>query len=194
MKEFIDSVKALGEKMTGKEIEGAELVDVVDDIAEKYEGGGQGGSGSNYLMFMMDYYQVVGKHIDVDSLISLLEKYQINLDTELNPQGQTFIRIRLNDNSNYKSSIDFGYNVCSGGPDISIFNISLENLEVATTFRTILTANKEKIESFEITEDSINNMMSHDIQSDIIVNFLKCAYAGGKDHYLTIQEALSIFK
>ena len=37
MKEFIDSVKALGEKMTGKEIEGTELVDVVDEMADKYE-------------------------------------------------------------------------------------------------------------------------------------------------------------
>ena len=157
-------------------------------------GGGQGGTGSNYLMTIMDYYQVVGKHVDVDSLIALLEKYQVDLDAELNPQGQSFIRIRLNEDSNYKSSIAFGYNVCSGGPDIVIFNTALEDLEVAYTFRTILTANKEKIESFEITEDSISNVMCYDIQSNLVINWLDVDIEEGSINYLTIQEALSIFK
>lgn len=170
------------------------LTDSAVDFLKEEIGGGQGGSGSNYLMTTMDYLQVVGKHIDVDSLISLLEKYNTDLDTKLDPQGQTFIRISLSDDSNSKTSIDFGYNVCTGGPDISIFNIPLENLEVATTFRTILTANKEKIESFEITEDSIRNLMGYSIQADIVVNYLHCDYDGGFMKYLTIQEALSIFK
>lgn len=166
----------------------------VELLKDAVGGGGSTGGGSNYLMFMMDYFQVVGKHIDVDSLISLLESHQVDLGTELDPQGQTIIRILLNDDDNYESSINFGYNVCAGGPEISIFNIPLEDLEVATTFRTILTANKEKIESFEITEDSIRNLMSYSIQADIVVNKLQCDYDGGFDEYLTIQEALSIFK
>lgn len=44
MKKFIDSVKALGEKMTGKEIEGTKLIDVIDETAENYQGGGGSGS------------------------------------------------------------------------------------------------------------------------------------------------------
>lgn len=44
MKKFIDSVKALGEKMTGKEIEGTKLIDVIDETAENYQGGAGSGS------------------------------------------------------------------------------------------------------------------------------------------------------
>ena len=155
-------------------------------------GGGQGGTGSNYLMTIMDYYQVIGKHVDVDSLIALLEKYQVDLDAELDPEGQPSIRITLNDD--YNRSIDFGYNVCRGGADIRIFNVELEDLETATTFRTILTANKEKIESFEITEDSIRNMVVYSITSDIVINQLDVLIEEGPINYLTTQEALSIFK
>ena len=155
-------------------------------------GGGQGGTGSNYLMTIMDYYQVVGKHVDVDSLIALLEKYQVDLDAELDPEGQSSIRILLNDD--YNRSIHFGYDVCRGGADIRIFNVALENLETATTFRTILTANKEKIESFEITEDSIRSMVVYSITSDIVINQLDAHTEEGSISYLTIQEALSIFK
>ena len=39
MKKFIDSVKALGEKMTEKEIKGKNLIDVIDETADAYEGG-----------------------------------------------------------------------------------------------------------------------------------------------------------
>lgn len=195
MKEFIDSVKALGEKMTGKKVEGTELVGVVDDIAKKYEGGGTGGSGSNYLMTTMDYFQVVGKHISVDALIALLEKYQVNLDAELDPQRATSVEIDLNEDTDYKS-IRFGYNVCAGGPEIYIFDIQLEDLETATTFRTILTTNKEKIESFEITKDNIKHLVEYTVTGNLVINNL---YSNGEVGeadwgWLTIQEALSIFK
>lgn len=154
--------------------------------------GNGGGVGSNYLMTIMDYYQVAGKHIDVDSLIALLEKYQVNLDAELDAEGQSSIRITLN--NDYNRSIDFGYDVCSGGADIRIFNVALEDLETAATFRTILTTNKEKIESFEITKDSIRNMVFYSITADIVINQLDVHIEGGHNNYLTIQEALSIFK
>lgn len=159
---------------------------------DAYEGGQGGGntSGSNYLMTTMDYYQVVGKHIDVDSLISLLENHNADIDSEISPQDQKLIYLSLNATH---SSMRFGYNVCSGGVEIEIFDTPLENLEVAYTFRTILTTNKEKIESFEITEDIIKNMIDDYITNNIVINNLQIGYYANRD-YLTIQEALSIFK
>lgn len=52
MKKFIDSVKALGEKMTGKKIEGTKLIDVIDETAENYQGGEKsgGGQGDQYTV------------------------------------------------------------------------------------------------------------------------------------------------
>ena len=158
-------------------------------------GGGQGGSGSNYLMTIMDYYQVVGKHISVDALISLFENHQVNLDAELDPQSATLAGIELNEDTHYMS-IQFGYNVCAGGPEIYIFDIQLEDLETATTFRTILTTNKEKIESFEITKDNIKHLVGHTVTDNLVINSLYGYNYGGKSDWgwLTIQEALSIFK
>lgn len=169
------------------------IEDISKEVAKNaYEGGGQGGgTGSNYLMTTMDYFQVVGKHIDVDALISLFEKHNVDMDTEIDPQDQDMIGIILD--YQIHSSIFFGYNVCRGGVEINIFNTPLENLEVAYTYRTILTANKEKIESFEITDEVIWNLVSeYEITSNLVMNKIG-NYAGG-NNYITIQEALSIFK
>ena len=43
MSDLVTSIKALGAKMTGKDIAGKDLVQVVDNITENYEGGGGGG-------------------------------------------------------------------------------------------------------------------------------------------------------
>lgn len=171
------------------------LTDSAVDFLKDEIGGGQGGEGSNYLMTIMDYYQVVGKHISVDALISLFENHQVNLDAELDPQRATLVGIELNEDTYYQS-IRFGYNVCAGGPEIYIFDIQLEDLETATTFRTILTTNKEKIESFEITKDNIKHLDRHTVTGNLVINSL---YSNGEVGeadwgWLTIQEALSIFK
>lgn len=43
MSDLVTSMKALGAKLTGKKITGNDLVKVVDNITENYEGGGGGG-------------------------------------------------------------------------------------------------------------------------------------------------------
>ena len=154
--------------------------------------GNGGGAGSNYVMAIMDYYQVAGKHIDVDSLITLLEHYGINMDEEIAPESQSLTGIIL-DKINWKEVILFGYNVCSGGADIRIFNVALEDLETAYTFRTILTANKEKIESYVITKDLVEALVeSYEASRNIIINSI--GNYGENTAFITCEEALSIFK
>lgn len=110
MKKFIDSVKALGEKMTGKEIEGTKLIDVIDETAENYQGGtgsgseivdalpAQGKEGNTYLLRKKDeskvfkaqcYAQLYAKSgytnfdlVMIDADIALLMK---EIKTKLNP-------------------------------------------------------------------------------------------------------------
>lgn len=110
MKKFIDSVKALGEKMTGKEIEGTKLIDVIDETAENYQGGAGSGSeivdalpatgveGTTYLLrkkdetkvfkaqcYMQLYSKASGENnplVMIDADIALLTK---EITTKLNP-------------------------------------------------------------------------------------------------------------
>lgn len=157
------------------------------------QSGGKGpesGSGSNYLMTTLDYLQVVGKHVDVNAVITLFEKHNVNMDEELNPRAVSFVRININNLGH--ESICFGYDTCRGGAAISIFNRYLENVTEAFTYRNILMANKEKIESFEITKDIImDKVSSSDMTYNLVINVITDQ---APEEYLTIEEALSIFK
>ena len=75
MKKFIDSVKALGEKMTGKEIEGTKLIDIIDETADAYEGGGSGGGSK-----VVANPELVGDEPDLTGLEVDGNKYKV-------PQG-----------------------------------------------------------------------------------------------------------
>lgn len=72
MKNLLTVLKKLGKKMTDQDITGTNLVTVVDDIANKYTGGGgSGGSGS------CDCTLVVGMTIDETmSTLSLDKTWQ----------------------------------------------------------------------------------------------------------------------
>lgn len=154
MKEFIDSVKALGEKMTGKEVEGTELVDVVDDITEKYEGGGQGGGavGCAYLTTNFDLKDLLlGKHLDVTKFFSLCEKYDINLNGTP-AEGELSVTFGNHEQPGYTRFLYLFSDSCSGGLSLHIGNtqIQIEETEVEQTYKQILEAYQNEIENVAI--------------------------------------------
>lgn len=151
MKEFIDSVKALGEKMTGKEVEGTELVDVVDDIAEKYEGGGQGGgSGSPYILTIYELgYITVGAHLDVEATISLIQ--ELGLNTTLTNQYE-IIGFCMSNDGEFKTRIysqpfAFRYYDCASEYEINVFGMMF-GVGNENNLITALRSKKADIESY----------------------------------------------
>lgn len=161
MKEFIDSVKALGEKMTGKEVEGAGLVDVVDDIAEKYEGGGQGGgSGSPYVLAIQDLRDMaIGAHLDVEATISLIQ--ELDLDTTLITQWEQIGFCMSNDGEwrsrVYSQPFAFRYYDCASEYEINVFGMMF-GVGNENNLITALRSKKADIESYIVENISDEEM------------------------------------
>ena len=161
MKKFIDSVKALGEKMAGKEIKGKNLIDVIDETAENYQGGAgsgseivdalpaQGSEGSTYLLRKEDdskvfkaqaYVQLYHKNEEALPMFSMM----IDPDTDL---LRRVILERLNPNLS-NGLVDF----------TGLVETLLVGVKSSEEWNTFITSNKVAIvkteeEVLNITED-----------------------------------------
>lgn len=82
MAKLINSLKNLGAKLTGKEIESNKLVDVINETADNYEGGGSGGVISLYDIIN----NVTGKTLNWSKVVAFLNALGVDTTTtgELN--------------------------------------------------------------------------------------------------------------
>lgn len=69
MSDLVTSLKALGAKMTGEDIVGKDLVQVVDNITENYEGGG-GGAGGTVIIKLTGNPQMSPTGLSIDKTFS----------------------------------------------------------------------------------------------------------------------------
>ena len=79
MKNLVTSLKALGAKMTGRDIAGKNLVRVIDNITENYEGSGGGGA---FVIDVLDDTQHSGNSFVIDSDEPAGSEYYTNLLNE----------------------------------------------------------------------------------------------------------------
>lgn len=147
----LKQLRDFAEEVNGVRPTERSLKGVVNNLINNYKGGSGGtgtGYGSDYCIFNMDFYDLVnGKHLDVNNLISLFDKYEMPLDTPISTNIDIDILpspVIPGDNSDY--FIRVGYNDCSGGFHIYIGYNEITLTESAETFRELLLANKTVIE------------------------------------------------
>lgn len=217
MKKFIDSVKALGEKMTGKEIEGTKLVDVIDETAENY----QGGAGN--IVNLCDYYYNTAArnslrmfdsnsnyHFDVDAFIKYIEESGVgDIPLEPNMQGteSNGLTVLEYEDSNLPLIVSISSKSTSHNSSFYMRfienNVSVDDLinESGDTLLKFLTRNKsaikEKFDNVSFSGSSIRSKLSNNnIYSSMCVceSWKYASTNGVYTHSMNLTKFLALFK
>ena len=118
MKNLLTVLKKLGKKMTNQDITGTNLVTVVDDIAEKYTGGGGGESGSGGPLVVE-----ATPTMTTDGVTEALDKTWQEIHDAVLTKGVTIIRHDVGGDSEFirlmiLSNVD--YDADSGEHSVSV--------------------------------------------------------------------------